>query len=451
MNNTLFEQAGSLYEQKDYRGALRKYTACLKDTTAPFELGEIGLIYHRIGNCLVKLKNPNEAIKSYMQAASDPSYAAKGALENNIGMAYASLRDYGNAVVHFEKAVEDPAYDSPYKAYMGLGNAQLKLGKNAEAGVAFREAALDEGNPEPAKALLNLGVCFMALGRPEDAIASYASALDFEMSPDTSNRLYASMGQAYAANDQFQEAVDAFTKATADGTYLLSDSASVDYQRSISGVARTADEETLADLTDTSGLDVSVTGEHFFEEDEGQDPFYYTGEFNAVAETYPGYIDPTGTAEDRFFNATDDELEQWSKGLAKKERKRRNVGLKVLIVIIVLIVLALAAAAFAYTQGYGWPTQDTVVKQLFADPQAAATELFSDALSEESIQSTLAPVVQDSDVQIDGVNRSMSESSVFATATTEEGGQIIYKVSLVRDLIGWKVSGVELYFPSQNS
>jgi len=129
VNTQLFDQATISYDNKDYRGALRAYTACLQDTSTPFALGEIGLIYHRIGNCLVKLKNPAEAIQAYAQAAADPAYSAKGALQNNIGMAYASLRDYENAVKHFEKAVEDPAYETPYKAYMGLGNAELKLGE----------------------------------------------------------------------------------------------------------------------------------------------------------------------------------------------------------------------------------------------------------------------------------------------------------------------------------
>lgn len=63
----------------------------------------------------------------------------------------------------------------------------------------------------------------------------------------------------------------------------------------------------------------------------------------------------------------------------------------------------------------------------------------------------LAPVVQDSDVKIDGVNRTMTESVVYATAKTPEGGNITYKITLIRDFIGWKVSSVELYFASQNS
>lgn len=447
MNNTLFNQATLLYDSGDYRGALRKYTACLKDTSVPFQLGELGLIYHHIGNCLVKLKNPTEAIKSYMQAASDASYTARGALNNNIGMAYASLRDFESAVAHFEQAVADPEYESPYKAYMGMGNAQLKLGRSAEAGMSFREAALDEGNPDPAKALLNLGVCFMSLDRPEDAIASYQSAFDFDMSQDTRNRLNASMGQAYAAAGHAAEAVEAFNKATSDPDYVMSDSAAVDYQRCLSLLSRSGADTGAADM---SGLDVSVEGHYF--EDDGGDPFFYDEGYDDEDMQMPGFIDAYDDEdEDRFFSATDAELEQWSRGLAKKDRKRRNVGLKALIALIVVLVLALGGAALAFVQGFGFPSQQSVVEQLFADPEGAQDGLFADSLSLSSIQSIMAPVVQDADVDIDGINRSMSESTVYATATTDKGGRITYKVELVRDLIGWKISGIELYFPSQNS
>ncbi len=445
MNNSLFDQATIRYTNTDYRGALRGYSACLQDTSVPFSLGEVGLIYHRIGNCLVKLKNPQEAIQAYAQAASDTAYDVRGALQNNIGMAYASLRDYNNAKIHFQQAVEDPGYDTPYKAYMGLGNAELKLGNSAEAGVAFREAALDEGNPDPAKALLNLGICFMALDRPQDAIASYESALQFDMSPDTSNRLHASMGQAYAADGQMGEAVEAFEDAIADGTYLLSDSASVDYQRALGAVAHMAPRSGDADM---SGFDVAVEGDYY---GEGDDPFFYDeGYEEQDPSEYPGFVGAYSGNDDRFFETSDEELEALSKNLARKDRKRRNIGLKILVVIVVLIVLALGAAIFGYTQGYGWPTQEAVAKELFADPEAASGNVFIETLSEESIKSMIAPVVNDANVTIDGINKSMTDSVVYATAKTPEGGDVMYRINMVRDVIGWKISSVELYFPSQS-
>ena len=486
MNNQLFDLANRQYQQKDYQGALMSFTQCLQDTASPLAPGEMGLLYHQIGNCLVKLKNPTEAIHAYTQATADAAYNAAGTVECNLGMAYASLRDYDNAVRCFEQAVADDSYAAVYKAYMGMGNALMKLGKSAEAGVAFREAALDEENPDPTKALLNLGVCFMALDRPADAVASYESALPFDMAPATRNKLYASLGQAYVSCGEMAKAVSAFEQAIADKTYFLSDSASVDYQRAVGAVAQgvttvgqglapaapalaasPSDTSALTQVlpvADMSGLDVAADGTSMaaYEDDgyyddgygyddfETQDAFYYDEGASYDDEAYPGYVGVYEQGEDHFFNASDEELEQWSKGLAKQDRKRRNVGLKILVALIIVILLACAGGVVAYTQGFGFPSQETVVRELFADPSAAKSEVFSKATSESSIDTMIEPVQQDANPTIDGMNKSMSDSTVYVTAHTPEGGAVQYRISMVRDLIGWKVSNIELYFPSQN-
>ena len=452
MNNDLFQQARTAYAVKDYSGALSAFTLCLQDGSHPLAPGEVGLLYHQIGNCLVKLKNCNEAIHAYTQATADASYDAAGAVNYNLGMAYASLHDYENAVQHFEIAVSDAKYDTPYKAYAGMGNALLKLGKSAEAGVAFREAALDEGNPDPTKALLNLGVCFMALGRSADAVASYESALQFSMQPDTKNKLYANLGQAYVSCGQMQKAVNAFEQSIADKTYFLSDSASVDYQRAIAAISQGTAEITQVMqpvAADMSGLDVAADGSAMYPEQDAygydQDPYYY-------AETYGDQPYPPSAAEgsDRFFSASDEELEQWSKGLAKQDRKRRNVGLKFLVVFVLLILIAFGGAVFLYTQGWGYPTQDTVVKELFANPQEATSKIFAKEIDADKATTMIEPVVTDANPTIDGMDKSMSDSTVYVTAKTPEGGDVTYKVSLVRDMISWKVSSVGLTFASQN-
>ena len=64
MNNELFDRANERYRLRDYRGALMAFTECLQDTYFPLTPGEMGLLYHQIGNCLVKLKNPREAIQA---------------------------------------------------------------------------------------------------------------------------------------------------------------------------------------------------------------------------------------------------------------------------------------------------------------------------------------------------------------------------------------------------
>ena len=447
MNNELFQQAKSLAAAGDFNKAAELYRQCLDDIDQAPAVGEIGLLYHQMGNCLTKQKSYYEAIDAYAQAAADDAYDACGSVNYNMGMAYAALRDWVNAVKHFEIAVSDRKYPTPYKAYLGMGNCLLKMGKSAEAGVAFREAALDEANPDPTKALLNLGVCFMSLGRPVDAVASYESALQFDMAPEVRNKLYASLGQAYVACGQMQKAADAFEAAIADKTYFLSASASVDYQRAIAAVSQgTADSTAALPIItgDMSGLDV-VADEGSYDAREDELP-------QDIAENYyfaDAYVDEGDEVDngERFFTATDDELEQWSRGVVKMERKRKGTGLKVVVGIIIVLLLALGACVFLYTQGFGYPTQESMVEKVMSNPKDAS--LYANGITNDDIDAFASLVPSGSSVNIDGVDKSMSKSTAYVTLTTPKGGDATYRVSLVRDMIGWKVADLDLYFASQ--
>lgn len=448
MNNNTFQTAVDYYNAQDYGTALSRFTECLQDSEQTPEPGEIGLLYHRIGNCLMKLRDHEEAIHAYTQAAADSSYEAIGAVNTNLGNAYAALHDFDNAVKHYEIAVSDRGYDTPYKAYSGMGKAYLKLGKSADAGSAFRSAALDEANPNPVPALLNLGICFMALGRPADAVASYESALQFDMDSDTKNRLYANLGQAYVADGKMQQGVNAFETALADKTYFLNDAASVDYQRAVGAVAQGTDIMDPVDgmgSADVSGLDITGDGVPVYHETDEE--LANANPLN-LANSY-GVEDDYQTGDERFFNASDEELERWSRGVARQDRKRRNVGLKALVTLIVLALLLAAAGLLAYTQGWGYPSQQTVVHNLFTDKNLSGAHDFVSGVSSDDVATMLDPVVQDENVVIDGVDSAMNTSVVYATANTGEGGQVSYKITLARDGIGWKLSNVELYFPSQ--
>lgn len=446
MNETTFSRASGLYNAGDYRGALRKYTECLKDEENPLQAGESGAIYHHIGNCLMKMKNPEEAIRAYTQAEEDVAYTADASLHTNIGKAYSSLKDYDKAIEEFNKAIATPGYTSRYKALMSLGNIQMKMGDSADAGRNFREAALDQNNPDPAKSLLNLGVCFMSLGRPEDAIASYASARDFDMSKDTHDRLVASLGQAYAANGQPEQAIECFKEVTEDGTYHLSDSASVDYSRCITDVQKREKSPLAADGNDMSGLDVSNADDITNNSTEN----YFQDDGTQMLERVPGYVDAYAGNEDKFFTATEDEIKQIYKAQAKKDRKRRGVGLKIFLTFVIIIVILVAGAAVGYVFGFGFPTQEMVTEQLFTDPSTSSSA-FASSVNDTSKKQMVDTLVTDSSVEITGVVRDMNESKVYASATTEQGGELKYLITMKREMVGWKVSNVELYFSSQNS
>ena len=174
-----------------------------------------------------------------------------------------------------------------------------------------------------------------------------------------------------------------------------------------------------------------------------QDPYYYADAYAADQQAYPAQDD------DRFFTQSEEELEQWSRGMAKMERKRRGVGLKIFIVIIILLLAAVGACAFLYTQGYGFPTQESVVQQLFNDPGNASSVMVS-GVDQSTVDSVTDILVQDASPTIDGIDKSMSSSVAYVTADAGEGGTVSYQVQMSRDLIGWKVSDVSLYFPSQH-
>lgn len=450
MNNEIFQQARSAYVVKDYETALAQFTECLQDDSVAKAPGELGLLYHQIGNCLVKLNDPNEAIHAYSQARIDTSYDALGSVNYNLGMVYASQHDYEDAITHFNAAVDDVRYPTPYKAYTALGNSLLKIGKSAEAGAAFRSAALDEMNPDPTKALLNLGVCFMALDRPLDAIASYESALQFDMPPATRNKMFANMGQAYVAAGKMSKAVRAFESALADKTYTFNDAANVDYQRAVAAVASGVFDEVqeepeplpVQQQKDLSGLDVPGDGVPY--EVVPTDP----SDMRTMQLSENSIMRELATAEENqsaFFSDNQTGFEEWNQG-AKKHKRHR--GLKIFIVILILIALIGGGGAFALTQGIGFPSQDEQIEALFANPDNA--DVYASNVDDTKKSYIVDALPSDATVAINGTVTTFTSADVYVIATTSEGGEIPYVVTLVRDGIGWKVASVSLSFTSQS-
>ena len=164
----------------------------------------------------------------------------------------------------------------------------------------------------------------------------------------------------------------------------------------------------------------------------------------------PGYVNAYEGDEDKFFTATEDEIKQIYKAQAKKDRKRRGVGLKIFLTIVIIIVILVVGAAVGYIFGFGFPTQEMTTEELFTNPTTTSSA-FSSSVGESSKKQMVDSLVTDPSVEVTGVARDMNESKVYATAKTEQGGEMKYLITMKRELIGWKVSNVELYFSSQNS
>ncbi|NTU88925.1 MAG: tetratricopeptide repeat protein [Actinobacteria bacterium] len=422
MDTTKFATAQKAYDVGDYPQALEEFLNYAQGDSTSFVPGEKGYIHHMIGNCLIKDKKFDQAIEAYRTALGDAEYPRHAAINVNLGMALSAIRDHETAVLCFEQAVGDSTYETPHKAFSAMGNALLKLGRPAEAGVAYRKAALDENNPDPARCLVNLGVCFMALDRPYDAVEAYVTALEFDTAADARNKTCANLGQAYVATGRMREAVNAFEAALKDGTYTLKDSALLDYDHARASIEIETNPE--------RGLDV-------FEQEQ-----YSVG----ISEEFKVIPPPDDTG---FFTLSDAEIDARGRSMQRKERKLKNVGLKIFLVFALLILLLLVAAGFAYYKGYGWPMQEQVVKDMFAAyaVDESVADYWADA-STSDIELAMACVGKTADVEINSVSRTMTDSEVVATATLSEGGQLSYNISMGRDMLGWKVTNIELDFAS---
>ena len=431
MNQQAYDAGKAAYQSGDWLKAV----ASLSDAKEPGEVN--GAVDHLIGNAYMKLGRYESAADAYASALSDTAYGKVGALSCNRGRALLAAGRAQEAVQALTTAVQDASYSTPYKAYLALGRAYEASGDVRNAGIAYRSAAIDENNPAPAGALSDLGSCFMRLGRPVDAVEAYRTALDFTTPLENQSRVYCDLGLAYVAANRMPEAVDAFTHATSDPSFVMSPEAqaSFDAARKAIAVAAAKQQQSGSAPSDT---DAFLAAAGYGTEVDPLDPTGASGQLIPSAED-------TG-----FFSVTEEELVAQDKKDRKVKRKHKHRGLKVFLFILILLVLIGGGAAFAYTQGFGWPTQESVAESLF-QAKTDGTEISryiapSASAQAQAISDTLPVGAQ---ATVDGVDRSMNETTVHVVAKLSGGGEQQYTVNMVRDGISWKVVSVNTEYSSQ--
>lgn len=420
MNQQAYEAGKSAYQQGDWLTAIDR----LSQAKNPGEVS--GPIDHLVGNSYMKLGQYEAAAAAYESALRDASYGKVGPLSCNRGRALLAAGHPAEAVTALTKVISDTSYATPYKAHMALGTAYERLGDPRNAGIAYRNAAIDESNPNPSSALCDLGGCFMQLGRPVDAVEAYRTALDFSAPLQSQNQIYCDLGLAYVAANRMSEAVDAFDHATADGTLVLSPEAQASYDAARKAMAAIASKKRPSD-TDALLAAAGYGG--------GYDPLDPTG---ASGELMPS-ADDTG-----FFSVSEEDLVEQDKKERKIRRKHNHRGVKIFITILIVLVVALGAAGYAYYRGYGWPTQEAVVEQLF-DAKTSGEDLgsfLSASVPASEAETIEATVPSGASIKSTDVERSMTDSTVTVTAALPTGDTQTYTISLVRDGISWKVTSV---------
>lgn len=430
MNSQLIQQGRAAYRAGDFSAAAQMLGAA----KTPDEI--MGEADHLRGNALMHLGMYAEAAEAYAAALNDGTYGKRGALLTNRGKALAAVGDYTTAAQAFSAATQDASYATPFKAYLGLGNALFQSGDYANAGTAFRQAAIDGANPAPAAALGELGRCFIKLGRPADAVETYRTAIDFAGPRDDTRALNAGMGQALSAAGRPSDALDAFNAATADGIYQLTSEQADELARVHDSLAALSAQTAMA-TAPAPAMDAPAV--------DPLDPTGATGQFMP---------DPSDTG---FFTLSESEMVQQDRKEAKVRRRHRHTGLKVFLVLLLLIVIAAGGLGFAYTRGFGFPSQESVVTDLFQaagdGDTAKAESCLASSLSEDAKSMIISSIPQGATVSVEGMDQSMTETTAKVKASLSKGGEQEYTVKFVRsdNHIGWAVSSLDMDFSAADN
>jgi len=449
VDQSRFDEAKREYDSGEYRAAAKGFLAAAgRDTEGA------GAAYHMAGNSLLHLRRYTDAVTVYGHALRDGLYEKRGAVRANLATALSAQGDYVLAVEEFRAALDEPDYTRHYKALQGQANALCEMGRYEDAALAYRQAALDGDNPDPGKSLTNLGMCFFALDRPGDAAEAYKAALGFD---DYSGRgkATANLGMALTALGQHDEAIKAFEKATQFHGYTLTPQAVDAFNVSREVVEP---EREIVDGWSTGEIP-PVVPTATDDEDSG----WSTGDLRSLsapevaagAAAVAGATATDGSSSDdeeeedvsAFFSITDDEMKQRDRAVRKAERKERRGAhspWSIVIVVAIAILVILGALGALYFVGLGYPTQSmTVGGMLDARAEGGTVEGYWVAVPTTDVEKEMAKLPPVKEYEIATVERSPSVSNVTVIVTPENGAPLRYEITLAREGVGWKVTGIE--------
>lgn len=447
-----FSAAEAAYRSGDWRAAAQGFLAAA-------QAGGEGAAraYCKAGNALTKMRRWADAATVYRHALADPEYADRGAVWANLGAALLETGEYGEALDAYDRAMEDAEY-APWRALQGRAGALAGMGRSAEAAACYREAALTPGNTVPGKALNNLGLQFMALERPEDAVEAYKAAID-QSSYAGAGRAYANLGVAYLRLGLTDSAAEAFASATAQGFALEGPFAEA---RAAAGEppAPAAEQpegpgpvhegvEALVAMGSAAGMTgVAEPATVVVSEHDAQLAGEAPGE--SAAGAGPAAI-PAGDSrlDTDFFDLTDDDMKRLDaeRRAAEKAEPHSRRGLWSAVAATVLVIALVAGlVAAALLTGFGFPSQKSVTSDLLAAYKAGQpVDQFWVAVPPADIDKEMAriPPTFKSFELGDVKNTSLSTARLPLAVTIENGSPLDYTVSLEREGVGWRVSGID--------
>ena len=94
--------------------------------------------------------------------------------------------------------------------------------------------------------------------------------------------------------------------------------------------------------------------------------------------------------------------------------------------------------------GFGWPTQNSTVNGLLvAYSKGAGVEQYWVAVPNKDVEREMAKIPPLKEFTVDDVNRGRDTSTVDVTVTPSDGAPMHYVVTLDREGVGWRVTGLD--------
>lgn len=407
MEQTALRAAEEAYKAGDWRTAAREYLLAA-GAGGPSS----GVAFAKAGNALVKLGRHADAVMAYERALDDPQLASRAAVLCNLGATQAAMGEHEAALVSFRAALTEAADVKRYKAMHGAAASLAALGRFDEACEMYRAAALDTTNPDPGKSLNGLGACYLSQRRYDEAVEAFRAALGVD-GYRWKGKAAANLGLALCALGREEEAVEAFDRATGEFGHVLDQEALAAYDACKPALEKPRPE--------------TVEG-------------WRTGE-----------MPPVSAEEDAeelaFFTRTEEEMRQADREARRAERaaRRQQQGLVVRIgSVIAILAVAVGLLGFIWASGIGFPTQQMTVKGLLEAHSAGRPVegywVAVPAVDVDKEMSALPP--RFASYRIGAIERSAKTSTVEVTIVLEQGAPLAYRISLAREGVGWKVSGI---------
>jgi hypothetical protein len=300
----------------------------------------------------------------------------------------------------------------------------------------------------------------MALGRPQDAVDAYKAALGFD-NYQGRGRALANLGQAYHALGAETDAVKSFEKATQLHGHVLSEAARADYEQALE--ATRPEHETVEGWvtgeipavvpmeTSPSGWDESelaTLGDAVNETSSApaEPEEHYLRHADSAAAAL-GFGDEQAVSD--FFTRSEEEMLERDREVRRSEKTSGSSAKRRAVTAVVAAVLVIALAAAAYWAGFGWPTQRGTVNGMFvAYSQGESVEDYWVAVPDRDVEREMAKVPPIKSFSIDSVDSGHSTSTAQVTVVPKDGSEMRYTVTLTREGVGWRVTGIDYSWSS---